>query len=264
MAWLNELRNRWELASETFAWEFHHMFRSNEIKNCTVWELTWSARELMRDVSERRARIFSTITNLIWSAPMVFWLQSTATLLWQLTRNNKAKETIFSSGSLSSVTDRLVTRSVSAPHLQQPGCEQTVQCIEDLHRFRKWDETLRNLHRTSRARHEHRECPVSIVEQIFTFVAGTPDQAVREFWHIWDLLCCLHCTVLYPGVPYCILRIICVPKDPPLSHLVHWLPIIPYIYSTPFSAGVVRVIPCRGPHSLETRKISAAGDSSHE
>ena len=72
----------------------------------------------------------------------------------------------------------LVTRSISAPHLQQPGAEQLVQGVEDLQRFRRWDETLRSLHKTPHA--EHRECPVSVVEQIFTFVAGTPDEAVRK------------------------------------------------------------------------------------
>ena len=75
----------------------------------------------------------------------------------------------------------MVTRSVSAPHLQQPGSEQLVQGVEDLQRFRRWDETLRNLHKTSRVSHENRECHVSVVEQIFTFVAGSPDEAVRKF-----------------------------------------------------------------------------------
>ncbi|XP_028400510.1 probable E3 ubiquitin-protein ligase HECTD4 [Dendronephthya gigantea] len=80
-------------------------------------------------------------------------------------------------GSLSVEPEGMVTRSVSAPHLQQPGREHSVRGLEDLQRFRRWDQTLRNLYRTSRGS-EHREWHVSVVEQIFTFVAGDPDEAV--------------------------------------------------------------------------------------
>ena len=83
---------------------------------------------------------------------------------------------------------------MSAPHLQQPGSEQLVQGLEDLQRFRRWDQTLRNLHKTSRASwSERRDCHVSVVEQIFTFVAGSPDEAVRKFDFV--LFCCF--TVYY-------------------------------------------------------------------
>ena len=87
---------------------------------------------------------------------------------------------IHSVGCLSPEPEGMVTRSISAPHLQQPGCEHFVPGLEDLQRFRRWDQTLRNLHKTSRGSwSKHKECHVSVVEQIFTFVAGDPDEAVR-------------------------------------------------------------------------------------
>lgn len=85
-------------------------------------------------------------------------------------------------GISSSEASGIVSRSVSAPHLQQPGSEQLVQGLEDLQRFRRWDQTLRHLRMTSYdSLNERRECPDSVVEQIFTFVAGNPDQTVRNF-----------------------------------------------------------------------------------
>ena len=118
-------------------------------------------------------------------------------------------------GRPSSEQDGMVTRSVSAPHLQQPVSEQLVQGLEDLQRFRRWDQTLRNLHKMSRASwSEHRECPVSVVEQIFTFVAGSPDEAVRKFWYftfltfhsilvtlLTDVSLSLYCSLLYSIIP---------------------------------------------------------------
>ena len=83
----------------------------------------------------------------------------------------------------------MVTRSVSAPHLQPPGSEQLVEGLEDLQRFRRWDQTLRNLHKTSREGcSENKDCPVSVVEQIFTFVAASPEQDVSEIYIINLLL----------------------------------------------------------------------------
>ena len=74
----------------------------------------------------------------------------------------------------------MVTRSVSAPHLLPPSSKKLVEGLEDLQRFRRWDQTLRNLHKTPRDDwSEKKDCPVSIVEQIFTFVAGSPEQDVR-------------------------------------------------------------------------------------
>ena len=103
----------------------------------------------------------------------------------------------------------MVTRSVSAPHLQQSGTEQLVPGLEDLQRFRRWDQTLRNLHKTSRdSWNENKDCPVSIVEQIFTFVAGSPDRDVRN-----NLFsngnCCLMCFYDFYGSTLSVILELC-------------------------------------------------------
>ena len=85
-------------------------------------------------------------------------------------------------GSLSPVL--LVPRSVSAPHLDQ-AAEHLLQGIEDVQRFRRWDQTLRSIHKPTQVSSETKECPTSVVEQILTFIAGTPDQAVRKTFELF-------------------------------------------------------------------------------